>query len=363
MRRDGDRVVARFSPDGQLDSTFADAGVYSFDLSGLTDTARHGFVEPSGEIFSAGYARQPTGAGAQAENGVVLLRLTEAGAPAQGFGYKGVVNSNPFIPESPETQAWGMAEAYVARLQSGKYVTCGYGRDETVTSGKVDVVSFRYNADGTLDTTYGNRGDGTFTFDLIGQDERGRDMVVLPDGRLFMVGSGTPVAGNIDALTIIAAMNGQLDEGYGTQGYLLHDLGRSEEALYGVALSPGGLTVAAVGYGKQAGDDDDALVHLHSVAENEAVLTQLVPLSADGHDRLWAVTYAPDGTLYGAGYVEVDGDQRMAVARFTPAGALDPTFGDGGVITLNVTVAGPEEVRGLVVQSDGKIVVAGTAAH
>src|SRR5215204_3117519 len=41
------------------------------------------------------------------------------------------------------------------------------------------------------------------------------------------------------------------------------------------------------------------------------------------HDRFMAVTIAPDGAIYGAGYVTVDGDQHMAVARMTPQGVLD----------------------------------------
>jgi hypothetical protein len=40
---------------------------------------------------------------------------------------------------------------------------------------------------------------------------------------------------------------------------------------------------------------------------------------------------------------------------------LDPTFGTGGVATLNVLAAGTAEtVRGITLQTDGKILIAGT---
>ena len=64
---------------------------------------------------------------------------------------------------------------------------------------------------------------------------------------------------------------------------------------------------------------------------------------------------------YGAGFVTEGGDSRMVVARFKADGTLDTTFDGDGVATVNVSAgAGTDETaRGLVVQSDGKIVIAG----
>jgi hypothetical protein len=51
----------------------------------------------------------------------------------------------------------------------------------------------------------------------------------------------------------------------------------------------------------------------------------------------------------------------MVVARFNTAGTLDLSFGNGGVATLNVLAAGTAEtVRGIALQTDGKVVIAGT---
>lgn len=70
----------------------------------------------------------------------------------------------------------------------------------------------------------------------------------------------------------------------------------------------------------------------------------------------------PDGKIVSVGYVSNGVGYRLAVVRFLPGGALDPTFdGDGKVIT---------EIRGrndyaaaVAIQTDGKIVVGGSAAH
>ena len=58
---------------------------------------------------------------------------------------------------------------------------------------------------------------------------------------------------------------------------------------------------------------------------------------------------------------------KMAIAVwwwrvFNTAGALDTSFGDDGIATVNVQEAGTAEtVRGIVLQADGKIILAGTA--
>ena len=55
----------------------------------------------------------------------------------------------------------------------------------------------------------------------------------------------------------------------------------------------------------------------------------------------------------------------MLVAKFTPSGELDTSFGNGGVAVKNVAVGGTsrEIARGIVVQSNGKVVIAGAAEH
>lgn len=95
---------------------------------------------------------------------------------------------------------------------------------------------------------------------------------------------------------------------------------------------------------------------------------RVVPLSALGHDRLYTVAFAPSGAFFAAGTVadstDASADLRTVVAKFTPAGVLDGSFGSGGVATQNVAVGtGGEVPRGLVVQSTGKVVVLTSVEH
>ncbi len=91
----------------------------------------------------------------------------------------------------------------------------------------------------------------------------------------------------------------------------------------------------------------------------DGVLT--TPLSATEHDRFMAVTVAPDGKVYAAGFVSIAGDQAMALAKFNTDGTQDKSFGKDGVAIVNVAVGGKtvEIARSVVVQSSGKIIIAG----
>jgi len=94
----------------------------------------------------------------------------------------------------------------------------------------------------------------------------------------------------------------------------------------------------------------------------------ILPLSPTGPDRFYAVTYDAVGNIYAAGQLADSADSTADVAtvvvKFQPTGALDPTFGTGGVVVRNLAAGTNGELcRGIVVQSTGKVVVAGTVEH
>jgi uncharacterized delta-60 repeat protein len=90
-----------------------------------------------------------------------------------------------------------------------------------------------------------------------------------------------------------------------------------------------------------------------------------LPLSADAHDRLLAVTNGPDGSVYATGWTSSGGDNAMVVAKIGSDGKLDTAFGQGGIASVNVAVGGKtaEVARAVAVQPDGKIVAAGVARN
>ena len=81
------------------------------------------------------------------------------------------------------------------------------------------------------------------------------------------------------------------------------------------------------------------------------------PLGSGGFDTGRSVALQSDGKIGVAGYSYTGSGYDFAVLRFTSSGALDTTFGSGGRVTTPMGFA-----RGVVLQGDGKIVVAGSSS-
>jgi uncharacterized delta-60 repeat protein len=155
-----------------------------------------------------------------------------------------------------------VAEAYGIALQGDKFVLTGYGRGASADE-KVDMMSMRFNADGSWDKTYGT--DGLTRLDVAGDADRGRNIVVLPDGRILVVGSGSPEAGKSDAMVALLDKDGKPSARFGTGGRVLSELGGPGDAWFGVTLAGDGKSVTVAGYkgaDSQAtdGSKDDAAI-------------------------------------------------------------------------------------------------------
>jgi len=154
---------------------------------------------------------------------------------------------------------------------------------------------------------------------------------------------------------------GQLDPNFGTGGLTEVDIspGAGEKAM-AVARQPDGKYVAAGNVDIPGVDTRLALVRLlydgtidTTFGANGIVVTDLV----GNYQTFSAVAVQKDGNIVASGFtLPGTGTSALVLARYTPAGALDPTFGTGGLITSNPSMG---TASALVIQPDGRIVVAG----
>jgi uncharacterized delta-60 repeat protein len=140
-------------------------------------------------------------------------------------------------------------------------------------------------------------------------------------------------------------------------------------ALAGAALAVGSLAAAGCssnsnhgqpdagpGNGSDAGTDSGS---------GDGMSLHVVPVSTTGHDHFYGVAFDAQGNIYATGQVapgtDAATDYASVVARFKPTGELDTSFGDHGFAIRNVaTGTNGELFRGIVLQSDGKIVISGS---
>jgi uncharacterized delta-60 repeat protein len=230
----------------------------------------------------------------------------------------------------------------------GKIVVGGYAWNLAASAFYSVVV--RYNADGSLDTTFG--ADGIVTpktdFGSFAAIEAG--VALQADGKIVVGGDGFAVARyNSD---------GSFDPSFGTGGAVLAFPGGTSAA-YGVVVQPDGKIVVSGSQG------DFGLVRFDSSGNldssfgvgGRATTSFGDVFSLDAH----SLVGQPDGKLLVAGNVDIAGDNDVALVRYNTDGSLDATFGTGGKVTTDFGSTA-DNATSATLQSDGKIVVAGVTS-
>jgi uncharacterized delta-60 repeat protein len=231
-REDADWAMAGLTSAGVLDKAFGTNGITRVDNNNGNDSPRNMAVQPDGKLVFTGYSRDAADVVSPA-----IIRTTPDGKPDAGFGQNGVATAT-VLPG-------GVAESYSVALQGDKFVMAGYGHGADPNE-KVDLISYRFNADGSWDKTYGT--DGLTRIDIAKDADRARNLTILPDGRILVVGSGSPSAGLVDAMVALLDKDGKPVTTFGTDGRVLSDLGGPGDAWFGVSVAPDGKSVMLAGY-------------------------------------------------------------------------------------------------------------------
>ncbi len=226
-----------------------------------------------------------------------------------------------------------------------------------------DQISFalvRYNADGTLDTTFGTGGQVITPVTTSIEQGRIYGLIVEPDQKIV-------VSGEDGSNMLIARYNtnGTLDSTFGTGGIVtLSSIGQYFTGGKGEAL-------AVQANGKY-------VITGYSVGLDFQGTWPVVRLNHDGSvDTTFGTAGLADGpTFPGGGLFEswdvlVQSDQKIVVVgdtgvlsnqweivRYNSDGTLDTTFGTGGVATVPFSVEGQQPFQ-VAEQADGKLLIAG----
>ena len=367
-----DFVVTRFNADGTSDASFGDGGRVVLDFYGDFDVAHAVAVQPDGKILVAGYAMTPDTDGnpetTEDTEDFALARFHADGTLDTAFGTVGKVTVNMSTTKSLNYEmakailiqgdgkivlggdAMGLSSPDFAltRFHANGTLDTGFGVGGKVLTnfegssyeslqalaiqgdGKIvaagatstfgtgsDFGLARYNANGTLDTSFDAVGkDGKVRTDFAAKGgktpaiDEAKGLVIQPDGRIVVVGS-TRRATTAESGFALArySTNGALDTTFGSGGKVITDFGGSWEAATSVALRVvGGQTKIVVG-----------------------------------------------------GSVGISGQTNFAAARYNANGTLDTSFGPnrtGKVVTAFFPQQGSTPV--VAIQADGTFLAVGS---
>jgi len=325
-------LTAAFTP-GDLDPTYGAGGKVTTDFQGGNfDIIRGAAVQPDGKLIAIG---QGPGTDLVVRWGLLRYRLDGSLDPTFGNNGK-VVISSPI---------WSLTGVVVQ--PDGKIVVSGANFNPTR-----DFLAIRFNKDGSLDTAFGS--GGFATADFFQTTDEAWDLALQADGKIVLVGSSD------DGLLAAARFNpdGSLDASFGNGGKSAPGLAPGREQGLAVAIQPDGKIVAA---GSVVTDQHNDFL-LTRFEPNGALDTtfgdsrKVITDFSNSFDDIQDIVLQPDGKIVAVGTA----GSNFALARYNTNGGLDNTFGSGG--KLRTTFQGADDGQSVVLQRDGKIVMAGSTS-
>jgi uncharacterized delta-60 repeat protein len=368
----------------QLDPTFGTDGISAF-VDSNSRTSLGFFALPDGKFLSFS---NRAATGSNGSGPYDLIRLNADGSTDTSYGNGGVAQLPiPFIT------TFGALGIYAAdRQPDGKIVVAGTDNS--------DGFILRFNPDGTADTSFSNDGidrpnvnnDGTDTI---------RTVLIQPDGKIIV--SGYTFTNGDPAFLIRYNADGTLDSGFGNQGYivstqldiptgllmqsngkyLVSGMGGIPRRFNADGSLDSSFTVTNTPYYLYAVQPDDKILAGAMVDRNESVGrtyddTVITRLNADGsvdsgfgtggsltfnwnrysNGGIQGITVLSDGRLLFSGYAEIAVNRSKYKDRVGAAALVSPA----GVVTGKFLVPGfPQMSQGnhVVVLPSGKFVFCG----
>ncbi|HEX8752310.1 MAG TPA: hypothetical protein VF731_02735 [Solirubrobacterales bacterium] len=374
--QDHDIVVMRLEPDGSPDPSFGLGGTASIDFSrggkNADDYAGGMALQSSGKIIVVGHSYTGTESGEGPENArATVARLNVNGTLDTTFGVgatdewaPGELVAKLGIGASGGTccDRGDGASAVVVRPDD-RIVVVGETGTEPGEPPRGEMFALGLTADGARDESFGDYGRAFLDF---GGADSARAAVLASNGDLILAGASYD--GFVDNYAVARlSPSGTPVASFGSGGKrLLTAIGAGY--LSDVAIQPDGkLVLAATEQGFEASSTTAGLIRLNPDGSTDSLNGHAFqPIPGSGrYDEAGSVAVDGAGRLLASAIsYESAGKIAFRLTRFTPTGALDPTFGGTGSVVIPVG----ESISGwgfrtprLALQPDGRVLLAGTA--
>lgn len=346
-----DFAAARFLPDGTPDSSFAGNGRLEFSAGDYGSLAKAILIQADERIVLGGTAAGP-GAGA---NGFALSRHMADGSTDAGFGDNGIVLTSRYLNGTVTD---------LLQQPDGKLVAAGLFFDNF----NAHAALARYHTDGRIDSTFGPDGTGLWSsFAQVYDDPLGPAVAFQSDGRIVLAcehGGSLPYR---DVFLRRFTADGIVDSSFGTNGYVITDLGPGRDTARGIAIRPDGRIVVAGWTEMYNVTKAFVLRYLPngtvdtSFGDNGLVLIDLLGPFQPG--AAMALRLQSDGRIVVAGFGTPEEHADFAAVRLDPHGVLDTSYGVSGKRLLDFPGAGEDKALALTFDADGNAILAGHSQY
>jgi uncharacterized delta-60 repeat protein len=249
-------------------------------------------------------------------------------------------------------------------LSNGKFLISG----NFLNANNIDFAVARFNADGSIDTTFGNSGVASANFPS-NQNDFVAAIGVQSDGKII-AGGGTSNGSKFDIGIVRFDSAGILDPSFGTGGFTVTRIpGNRDGFIFDLQVLPDDTIVATGPSGNAQGTDYDFALAKYDANGNLDITfgnngVTLTPLPGGKIDSANSVLVQPDqkiligGTRDNGNIIENFAD--FALARYDSNGIIDPSFGNGGIVITDSPLSRADFINNTILQNDGKIIGVGT---
>src|SRR6266496_4699317 len=322
-------TVLRYGADGSLDTSFADSGKVTTNIGTKNASAESVTIQSDGKIVVAGSFNA-------SNNDFAVVRYSVNGTLDTSFNKTGKATADFGADDFGRS---------VAMQGDGRIVVTGYTTKSYYSKKHCALACFKAN--GSLDTSFNGTGKVTTDFGGDGNAE-GRSVAVQTDGKIVVVGYAT--AGNTEKFALARYnAHGTLDTSFGDSGRVMTDVGISGSNATGVALQKDGkIVIAGYAVNNSGTDYDFACVRYNtdgkidqSFGDGGKIMTSVgqgdIKANSlavqDGKIIVAGSVYFGDVTVAGSVYV---GDSKFAVVRYDASGKLDMSFNAAGSVLTAV---------------------------
>jgi len=323
---------------GSPDGDFGKDGKVTTDFNSQNDQGKTLAVQSDNRIIVAGITHNGT------DKDFALVRYMPDGSLDLTFGKNGRVVT--------DIQNNDYARCLLVQ-NDGRILVGGY----VFTLLKYHMVLVRYNSDGTLDHSFGNKGIVISNF---GGEDQCRSLAIQPDGKILA--AGYTERGNKDMALFRYTHTGIPDTTFGRFGRVITEISDFDELANSVLVLEDERIIVAGSYDNGT-DWDIGLARYKANGDLDThfgksgiTKTRLGSLN----DRVSTVTVQRDGNILVAGSTDTPSGNDVAILRYNSEGIRDISFGSRGAQIIAVS-KGNEYCRDLVLQADGKMLLTGLA--
>jgi uncharacterized delta-60 repeat protein len=214
------------------------------------------------------------------------------------------------------------------------------------------------SAAGDLDPSFGDA--GKVVTDFSSNDDGASAVAIQSDGKIVVGGTSTPPDGNSDFALARYNADGSLDPSFGSNGRVTTDFFAEKDFLHAIVIQSDGRIVAAGSAVQPGVGSGFALARYNPDGSLDEGFGSRGKTATSFPDQAeaFALAMTAAGRILAVGSASIQTLPKCALARYSSDGALDSSFGTNGKV-LDTIRSGANHGLAVALQSDNKIVVAG----